>query len=308
MVSEKEVDFCFNLNLKFICPPKNWFMKIKFFLIQLLIFVLPFVSNAQKSCCTIASSGNSMLAFANDPSFIAAHESPLPFNYTEQAGKMISFETADGKNANGYLVKSVTPANNYLFVFHEWWGLNDYIKQRADELQKSLGNVNVIALDMFDGKVTANADSAAKNMSNVKDGRLDTIILGAIKYVGKDARICTIGWCFGGGLSLRATWMAGTQAAGCVMYYGMPITDINKLKQLHTDVIGFFGTQDKWITPQVVAQFQTDMKKAGKELTVKSYDADHAFANPSNPNYNYIMASYANIFAEEFLKNHFGNK
>ncbi len=285
---------------------KNHFMKTKLFFIPILILAFPFFVVAQKSCCSIGSSENSIMAFVSDPAFIAAHESPLPFNYTNAAGKMISFPTADGKTAGAYEVMSVTPTNNYLFVFHEWWGLNDYIKQRADELQKAIGNVNVVAIDLYDGKMTANADTASLLTNSVTDGRLDTIIYGAIKYVGKEARICTLGWCFGGGLSLRATLFAGTQAAGCVMYYGMPITDVNKLKQLHTDVIGFFGTQDKWITPEVVSQFEANMKKAGKTLTVKSYNADHAFANPSNPHYNYTMAAYADIFAIEYLKNHFG--
>ncbi|MEI7802045.1 MAG: dienelactone hydrolase family protein [Bacteroidota bacterium] len=277
-------------------------MKANFYIIQFLLFVLPYAVNAQKSCCSIASSGNSMMAFANDPSFIAAHESPLPFNYAEQAGKMISFATADGKNANGYLVKSVTPTNNYLFVFHEWWGLNDYIKQRADELQKQIGNVNVIALDMYDGKVTANPDSAGAYSGGMKEERAENIIKGAITYAGKNAKIGTIGWCFGGGLSLKATSLAGKQSVGCVMYYGMPITDVNKLKQMNCDVLGIFGTKDKWITPEVVAQFEKDMKSAGKILTVKSYDADHAFANPSNPHYDKVSAADANANALEFLK------
>ncbi|GDX52431.1 carboxymethylenebutenolidase [Bacteroidota bacterium] len=243
-----------------------------------------------------------MVAFANDPSFISAHESPLPFNYVEAAGKMISFPTSDGKNANAYEVKASTPTNNYLFVFHEWWGLNDYIKQRADDLQKSIGNVNVIAIDIYDGRVTSNADSAGSFMSQLKDVRIENIINAAITSVGKNARIATIGWCFGGGLSLKGTSLAGKQAVGCVLYYGMPITDVNKLKELNCDVFGIFGTRDKWISPEVVAQFEKDMKSAGKILTVKNYEADHAFANPSNPHFDKVSAADANANALEFLK------
>jgi carboxymethylenebutenolidase len=40
--------------------------------------------------------------------------------------------------------------------------------------------------------------------------------------LGKSAKIGTIGWCFGGGLSLQASLTAGKQAAATVMYYGMP--------------------------------------------------------------------------------------
>jgi len=56
-------------------------------------------------------------------------------------------------------VKAAGPTKKYLFVIHEWWGLNDYIKQEAEKLQKELG-VNVIALDLYDGKVTSDPKTA----------------------------------------------------------------------------------------------------------------------------------------------------
>ncbi|HTA27613.1 MAG TPA: dienelactone hydrolase family protein, partial [Bacteroidia bacterium] len=108
-------------------------------------------------------------------------------------------------------------------------------------------------------------------------------------------------WCFGGGYSLQAAILAGKQAAGCVMYYGMPETDMAKLKTLHCEVLGLFANKDKWINPDVVKTFQDNMKKAGKKLTVKSYDADHAFANPSNPHYDGPSTSDANKMALEFI-------
>ena len=70
------------------------------------------------------------------------------------------------------------------------------------------------------------------------------------------------------------------------MYYGMPVTDASDLLQLNAPVLGIFAKQDGWITPEVVDNFAFAMKKAHKELEVHSYDADHAFANPSNPDYN----------------------
>jgi carboxymethylenebutenolidase len=57
--------------------------------------------------------------------------------------------------------------------------------------------------------------------------------------VGNKAKVFTIGWCFGGGWSLQTALLGGNQVVGCVMYYGMPEADVNKLKTLHCDVIGF---------------------------------------------------------------------
>ena len=223
--------------------------------------------------------------FAKDKNFIQAHEDPLPFVLQDKTGKEIQYPTPDGKDAHAYVVMAPSPTRNYLFVVHEYWGLNDYIRQMAQQLGTDIGHINVIALDLYDGKVAATSQQAGQYMQAVKDDRAISIIQGAINYAGPKARIYTIGWCFGGGWSLQATLMAGSQAAGCVMYYGMPEKDVSKLKTLHADVLGNFANKDGWINPKVVDQFVSDMAKANKKLTVYRYDADHGFANPSNPDH-----------------------
>ncbi len=273
---------------------------MKKIILPLLILAFSMVSAQKMSCCKGPS--NDMRALADDSEFVATHPAPLPFNYTEQAGKMINFPTVDGKIGSAYEVLASTPTNNFLIITHEWWGLNDYIKQRADELQKELGSINIIAVDMYDGKVASTPDSATKYMKAATNERIMSIIKGAIAFTGKDAKIFTIGWCFGGGYALQTALAAGTQASGCVMYYGMPETDLEKLKTLNCDVLGLFATKDKWINPEVVKAFQNNMKKAAKNLTVMSFDADHAFANPSNPKYDKESAAAANKAAIQFIK------
>jgi len=273
---------------------------MKKIILLILLFASTFGYAQEMACCKTTS--NDMRAMADDSEFVATHEAPLPFNYTEQAGKMITFSTPDGKTGSAYEVLSSTPTNNFLIITHEWWGLNDYIKQRADELQKTLGNINVIAVDMYDGKVATTADSAGKYMKAATNDRIMNILQGAIAFAGKDARIFSLGWCFGGGYALQTAILAGKQGVGCVMYYGMPETDMAKLKVLHCDVLGLFANMDKWISPLVVKNFQDNMKKAGKKLEVKSYNADHAFANPSNPKYDKVSAEDANQAAVAFIK------
>ena len=128
------------------------------------------------------------------------------------------------------------------------------------------------------------------------------IIKGAFIYAGAKAKVFTIGWCFGGGWSLQSAIAGGNNVVGCVMYYGMPEKDVNKLKELHCDVIGFFGNKDQWINPQVVDQFKADMKTAGKNLTAYEYDADHAFANPSSAHNNKEAAADAYAKTLAFIK------
>jgi carboxymethylenebutenolidase len=257
---------------------------------------------AQQHSCCVKPSTAMFAMLSNDEAFKASHLSPLPFHYVSPAGQMISFKTSDGKTGSAFEIRSKESTQNYLFVFQEWWGLNDYIKQQAEQLQNELGIVNVIALDLYDGKIATNAEEASKYMGEAKEDRIRAIISGAIAYVGTDAKIQTIGWCFGGGWSLQAAMMAGRQCVGCVMYYGMPESDPKKIQSITFPVLGIFASQDKWITPEVVSKFENEMKKDNKPITVKSFDADHAFANPSNPKHDKAASAEAHAMAVDFLR------
>ena len=239
---------------------------------------------------------------ANLPGFAKAHHFPAYYKLTNATGSMIKYPAPDGTEAQAYLIKSKKKTNKWLIVIQEWWGLNDNIKREAETFATELGDINVIAVDMYDGKVATTADSAMAYMKSAKSERLENIIKGAIVYAGDKAKIYTVGWCFGGGWSLQSTILAGKQAAGCVMYYGRPETDISRLKTINCDVIGFFGNLDAYISPKVVDQFEKDMKEAGRTLSVYRYDANHGFANPSNPVYNKQATEDAHTKAIAFLK------
>jgi carboxymethylenebutenolidase len=244
---------------------------------------------------------NDMAMMAADPAFQKLHANPLPFKYIG-AGEMIKFPTPDGNSANGFLLKSKQPSEKWLLVYQEWWGLNDNIKQQAETFYNDLKDVNVLAVDMYDGKVATEASEAGKIMQGASKDRLAAIQKGAITYAGPKAEFASVGWCFGGMLSLQSALMEGKQAKGCVMYYGRPEQDVEKLKTLNTDVLGIFGSQDKGITPESVKQFEENMQKAGKKVTVKMYDAGHGFANPSNPVYNKEASADAYKLALAYLK------
>lgn len=241
-------------------------------------------------------------AEASTASFAMMHDNPIPYVAADPLGKPVTFKAADGTNAMGYEIRSKKKSNKWLFVIQEWWGLNDYIKKESETYYNDLEDVNVIALDLYDGKIAATADSAMKLIQSVKTDRLESIIKGAIAYAGTDAKIYTVGWCFGGMWSLQSTLLAGKQAAGCVMFYGKPENNVEKLKTLNCDVIGFFGNKDRSPSPEVVNKFEADMQAAGKKLIANKYDAGHGFANPSNPVFNKEAAADAHAKAVAFLK------
>jgi carboxymethylenebutenolidase len=67
-------------------------------------------------------------------------------------------------------------------------------------------------------------------------------------------------------------------------------------------VLGLFAGREKWISPKVVAEFEENMKTANKTIKTKIFDAEHAFANPSNPNYDKLMAADAYELAITYIR------
>jgi carboxymethylenebutenolidase len=70
---------------------------------------------------------------------------------------------------------------------------------------------------------------------------------------------------------------------------------------LNSDVLGLFATE-KYISKEIIEEFATNMKSAGKELSYKIFDGVHGFANPSNPKYDAEKAKEAYNMALTYLK------
>jgi carboxymethylenebutenolidase len=264
----------------------------------------PSVQKADVIACLNMETQQAYQLEASTPAFANLHPSPIKVAPADLAGTMISFDAADGNKANAYFIPAKKKTNKWLIVIQEWWGLNDNIKMEADQYFKDLGDMNVIAVDMYDGKVAATPDSAMKLMRGADMNRMTAIIQGAIKHAGSKANIYSVGWCFGGMWSLQTAILAGPQAKGSVMYYGRPETNMDKLKSIQCDIIGFFGNKDQAPSPLMVDEFEKNMKEAGKNLNVNRYDAGHGFANPSNPSFNAAAKTDSYAKAIAFLKAH----
>jgi len=239
--------------------------------------------------------------FARDAAFVQAHASPLPVDTVGLTGRWLTVP-AEGMPARVYSSQpELSSASKVLLLFHEWWGLNAHIQREVIQWARELPGVAVVAVDLYDGKVTDSQQEAARLMESVSTERIRAILRGVLAALPFQSRIVTLGWCFGGGWALQAALMAGKRAAGCVMYYGMPELEVARLRTLACPVLGIFADRDRWITPELVRRFQEAMKQAGKQLTVVRYAADHAFANPSNPNYDAQAAADARRHALRFI-------
>lgn len=172
-----------------------------------------------------------------------------------------------------------------LIVIHEWWGLNDWVKDQASKLADQ--GYAALAIDLYRGKVAITPDEAHQIMRGVPEDRAKRDLHAAFEYLAsqpsvKKDRIGSIGWCMGGGYALDVALQEPTLAA-TVINYGHLATEPDALKKINAPILGLFGAQDKGITPEDVQKFQQTMKQLGKKIEVKEYDdAGHAFENPNN--------------------------
>jgi len=200
-------------------------------------------------------------------------------------GKTVAYKSGD-ETVSGALY---TPAGKgpfpALIVIHEWWGLNDWVKEQASQLSDE-GYVT-LAIDLYRGKVAMTPEEAHEIMRGVPEDRAKRDLHAAFEFlasqpnVRKD-RIGAIGWCMGGGYALDVALQEATLAAD-VINYGHLATDPDSLKKINAPILGLFGAQDKGIPPEDVRKFGEMLDKMGKKIEIKIYDdAGHAFENPNN--------------------------
>ena len=198
-----------------------------------------------------------------------------------EAGKMVNYQSGS-ETVSAYLsAPGGSGKKPGLIVIQEWWGLNDFIKGKADEFAKK-GYV-ALAPDLYRGKVTKDPDVAHQLMRGMPEDRAMRDLQAAVAYLKSrpdvDAtKIASIGWCMGGGYSL-ALGLA-EPLAGSVVYYGRLVTDPAKIASLKTPLLGNFGGKDQGIPPDTVKDFESKAKAAGKNVDFKVYpEAGHGFAS-----------------------------
>ncbi len=203
-------------------------------------------------------------------------------------GKNVEY-TAGNVTLKGYLayntnIKGKAPG---ILVVHEWWGLNDYARKRARMLA-GLG-YTALAVDMYgEGKQATHPADAQKFSSEVMM-HFDTAkarFLAGEELLKKQPtvdpdRIAAIGYCFGGGVVLNMA-RQGADLKGVVSFHGM----LGAVKpaepgMVKAKILVLHGGDDKFTTPEQIAAFKDEMKKAGADYKFIVYPgAMHSFTNP----------------------------
>lgn len=197
----------------------------------------------------------------------------------------VSFSSG-GETAKGLLY---TPAgagkHPAIVVIHEWWGLNDWVKEQAADLAQH-GYV-ALAVDLYRGQVAIDPEMAHELMRGLPQDRGVRDLVSAVSYLQSrpdvdGAKIGAIGWCMGGGYALQLAIHEPALKAVSINY-GALATDPADLEKIHAAVVGNFGGLDHGIPAQSIDAFAAQLKKEGVPVNVKIYpDAGHAFENPNN--------------------------
>ena len=200
----------------------------------------------------------------------------------------VSYEQ-DGMSFRGTMAwdDAVTGKRPGVLVVHEWWGLNDYVRDRARQLAE-LGYV-AFAVDMYGAdKVTEHPSQAKEWMteitSNVEQWRdraeKGLELLKANEHVDAE-RLAAIGYCFGGATVMQLAY-AGADVDGVVSFHGsLPPAPDEALDAIDTHILVAHGSQDGFIPAERVAQFQAQLDKAGADWQMIVYSgARHGFTNP----------------------------
>ncbi|MGB7555219.1 MAG: dienelactone hydrolase family protein [Candidatus Korobacteraceae bacterium] len=172
-----------------------------------------------------------------------------------------------------------------LVVIHEFWGLNDWVKEQASKLADQ-GYVT-LAIDLYRGKVATTPDEAHEIMRGVPEDRANRDLLAASGYLRSQGnvdpkRVGTIGWCMGGGYSLDLA-LNDPKLKAAVINYGHLATDDAALKKINAAILGIFGGRDRGIAVADVNKFEAQLKALHKTVEIHIFpDAGHGFENPNN--------------------------
>jgi carboxymethylenebutenolidase len=268
------------------------------------------------------AAGESAQATGDDARMAAghAHDSPVatPAATTVPAedttSEKVAYAEVNGEKVYGYVARPVkAPLEGKgklpgLIVIHEWWGLNDNVREEARRLAAE-GYVT-LAVDLYGGRTATEVkDAMALSQALTKNpGPAEENLQQAYAYLAGKAgapRVGTIGWCLGGRWSLRTALLLPKDVDATVIYYGSVNVPEAELATLQMPVLGLFGSKDPVIPLNTVVTFEETMKKLGKDVDVHVYDgAAHAFANPSGTSYQAAAAEDAWKRTTAFLRIH----
>jgi len=220
-----------------------------------------------------------------DAAVEAMEESEAP----KVIGEKVAY-IADGVTMEGYIAYDAEfdEERPGIIVVHEWWGHNEYARERAEMLAE-LG-YTALAVDMYGGGKTADHPDEAGEFSNKIREDMEGAtarFMEAMRILQEhpttdEDKIAAIGYCFGGGVVLEMA-RRGLDLDGVVSFHGGLGTESPAQEgDIIADILVLHGGSDKFIPMNQVEAFKEEMEQAGADYEVVVYEnATHSFTNPS---------------------------
>ena len=202
--------------------------------------------------------------------------------------KVVDYEF-DGVKLKGFLAydDSTQEKRPGVLVVHEWWGLNDYAKERCKKLAE-LGYV-AFAVDMYgDGKTVTHPDDAGKMATMVRNnidvwrGRATAGLKQLASQPQVDAtKIAAIGYCFGGSTCLQLAYSGADLKAVATFHAALPTPTDAEAKAVKPKVLVCNGDDDTFIPQKAIDAFKAALDKGGAKYEFVGYKgAVHSFTVP----------------------------
>src|ERR1700686_190136 len=197
-------------------------------------------------------------------------------------------------------------ADAAVLLIHEWWGINDHIRDLAGRYAQQ--DYLCVAPDLYRGRVAADTEEASALMQALEiDDGLETIrkAMDAAEETYQIKRFAITGYCMGGTFALRSACEIPEFKAAAPFYGDIPEERV--LAKLKAPTLFIAGARDAWINPEKVNTLKEIAAKYNLPVEVVSYDADHAFFNDTRPQvYNAEAAADAWRRVLEFFGKHLG--
>jgi dienelactone hydrolase len=177
-----------------------------------------------------------------------------------------------------------------VIVVHEWWGLNDYAKERAKQLA-ALGYV-AFAADMYgDGKTTEHPEDAGKWATAISQNLPEGLARAkaAIEIVKADphtdgAKVAAIGYCFGGAVVMHMAY-AGLDVKGVASFHGSLPTAPETTTAIAAKIAVYHGAADAFVPATQIQNFTAALDKLKADWSMTSYGgAVHSFTVAGSEN------------------------
>ncbi|OAN73323.1 dienelactone hydrolase [Jannaschia sp. EhC01] len=208
------------------------------------------------------------------------------------------------KAADGHVLECWTqPAQGQrkggIVILQEIFGVTDQLKGVATRYAALGYEVAIPALfDRQERGAVVPFDQAIKGRDMMLASDLSQTMMdadAAVQALG--GKVVVIGFCWGGGLAIRAAQVL--DIVGAVSFYGTRLPQYMD-QPLRAPVLGHFGTQDDHTPPELIAEART----AWPQMEVHMYPAGHAFANDARPSYVADATATAHARTEAFLAQH----